>query len=905
MEQVASALADRYRIERELGQGGMATVYLAQDLKHHRKVAIKVLKPELAAVIGAERFLREIQTVAALQHPHILGLIDSGAAEVERSGGQAVERSTASFLVYYVMPYVDGESLRERLSREKQLPIPDAIRIASEVASALDYAHRHGVIHRDIKPENILLHDGSALVADFGIALAMNNTAGYRMTETGMSLGTPQYMSPEQAMGEREIGPRSDVYALGAVTYEMLTGDPPFTGNTAQAIVAKVMTEKPTAIRRVRERVPPSVEDAVFTALEKLPADRFATAAEFASALNSGVHAADLPSRRAAEPAHLGTRRLLGLTTSVAVLGLAAAAWLFVTRPHAAPAAVARYQVPAPGLKTADQLFIGAPFALSPDGSRLAYVANVNAAEPVLMLRNQGDITAHQLAGTEGADNPFFSPDGQWIAYVAHQKLYKVSADRGAPVELAQAQPVFAPGGAWRGNGAIIFNSGPTHLLSVPADGGPVDTVATMEPLTYAAFPATVPGTDVVLVTECSNNCAHMDVAAYNLRNHQRKLLLPNTARAWVLPGNLLIAVRVDGTVVGGELDPAALALSGDPVPLLNDVAMAAGVTPEMSVSGNGTLVYLPRAGASDDVTPVRMDRAGRVSALDPAWHDYLQYPSLSPDGRQLAVNILTQGRMDIWVKQLPAGPLTRLTFDGVLNYRPAWTSDGRSFSYSSDRDGLTHLFLLRGDGSSQPQRLMPYDTTQVDESLWSHDGRWLVYRAGVVNGKRDIYARAVTGDTTRLTVADSPNFDEYTPAVSPDGHWLAYVSDESGREQVFVRPFPDAGRSRLQVSTAGGTQPAWSHSGRELFFVSASDSLIAVDVSGSSASDFRPGAHRALFSLQAGHIATLAFHRSYEVTPDDRGFIMLQVTGATRNTDSNLTIVLNWLDEVRRQVRR
>src|SRR6185295_16476131 len=264
------ALADRYRFQRELGEGGMATVYLAQDLKHDRRVAIKVLKPELAAVIGAGRFLREIKTIATLQHPHILGLIDSGEVN-----------GTA----YYVMPFVEGESLRDRLRREKQLPIADAVRVATEVASALDYAHRHGVIHRDIKPENVMLHDGSALVADFGIALAASKAGGTRMTETGMSLGTPTYMSPEQAMGEREITARSDVYALGAMTYEMLLGEPPFTGPTAQSIVARVVTEAPRPLLTQRHTIPAHVEAAVLTALEKLPADRFSSAAEFAQAL--------------------------------------------------------------------------------------------------------------------------------------------------------------------------------------------------------------------------------------------------------------------------------------------------------------------------------------------------------------------------------------------------------------------------------------------------------------------------------------------------------------------------------------------------------------------------------------------------------------------------------------------
>ncbi len=270
-DRLGAALADRYGIKRELGQGGMATVFLAHDLRHDRPVALKVLRAELAAVIGAERFLAEIKTTANLQHPHILPLFDSGSAD--------------SFL-YYVMPYVEGESLRDRLSREKQVPVAEAVRIATEVAGALDYAHRHGVVHRDIKPENILLHGGHALVADFGIALAVSTAGGgTRMTETGMSLGTPHYMSPEQAMGEREITPKADIYALGCVLYEMLLGEPPFTGPTAQAVVAEVLTQKPKSIVARRERVPGHVEDAVFTALEKLPADRFATAAAFAEAL--------------------------------------------------------------------------------------------------------------------------------------------------------------------------------------------------------------------------------------------------------------------------------------------------------------------------------------------------------------------------------------------------------------------------------------------------------------------------------------------------------------------------------------------------------------------------------------------------------------------------------------------
>src|SRR6476660_7884541 len=320
------ALADRYRIEGEIGAGGMATVYLAQDLRHDRRVALKLLRPELSAVIGAERVLAGIKLTANLQHPHILPLFDSGEAVVDNPEG-------AQRFLFYVMPFVEGESLRARLNREKQLPVAEAVRIATEVASALDYAHRHGVVHRDIKPENILLHDGRALVADFGIALAASKAGGNRMTETGMSLGTPHYMSPEQAMGEREITPRSDVYALGVVLYEMLTGDPPFTGSTAQAVVARVLTEAPRSLRPQRKSIPPYVEAAVLTALEKLPADRFATAAEFAHALSPAgattrrlpAAAGEPPTRGAGLRARLRDPVTLCLAATAAVaLGLAA-----------------------------------------------------------------------------------------------------------------------------------------------------------------------------------------------------------------------------------------------------------------------------------------------------------------------------------------------------------------------------------------------------------------------------------------------------------------------------------------------------------------------------------------------------------------------------------------------------
>src|SRR5215208_1628967 len=371
------ALADRYRIEREIGAGGMATVFLAHDIRHDRRVALKLLRPELSAVIGAERFLAEIKLTANLQHPHILPLFDSGEAD--------------GFL-FYVMPFVEGESLRARLNRDKQLPVTDAVRITTEVASALDYAHRHGVVHRDIKPENILLHDGQALVADFGIALAASKAGGNRMTETGMSLGTPHYMSPEQAMGEREITARSDVYALGAVLSELLSGDPPFTGSTAQAVVARVVTESPRPLLPQRHTIPRHVEAATLTALEKLPADRFATAAEFADALRNPTYAATVPVTAAvpgrARPA---ARRWIGVLVPAAALLLAAAAGAALwSRSHRPPAALlSQFSLalkPHQNLQPPNPAG-GARIALSPDGRALVYIGPADGGTRLWLRR--------------------------------------------------------------------------------------------------------------------------------------------------------------------------------------------------------------------------------------------------------------------------------------------------------------------------------------------------------------------------------------------------------------------------------------------------------------------------------------------------------------------------------------
>jgi Tol biopolymer transport system component/tRNA A-37 threonylcarbamoyl transferase component Bud32 len=889
-DRLQGALTDRYRIEREIGAGGMATVYRAQDIRHDRKVAIKVLRPELAAVIGAERFLREIKTIATLQHPHILGLIDSGEVN-----------GTA----YYVMPFVEGESLRDRLRRDKQLPIPDAVRLATEVAAALDYAHRHGVIHRDIKPENVMLHDGSALVADFGIALAVSSAGATRMTETGMSLGTPHYMSPEQAMGEREITARSDVYALGAMTYEMLVGEPPFTGPTAQAIIAKVMTNEPAPLTAQRRSVPAAVEDAVLTALAKLPADRFGSAAEFAAALRGDV-ARPTGTRRIAAPASSPVAlRVVGLIAAVAALAAAAlAAKAF--RSTSGP--VTRFTLDLPDLRVNHIGYYGNAFAISPDGSRLAFITRGGSGSDGpggithLMVRDRRELQPRLLDGTDGADGPFFSPDGQWIAYIANGKLYKVAAAGGGPpAQVADSANPLLAGGTWLEDGRIIFTSPSFALLAVSSSGGAVTTLAPAPKNGGMIFPAVLPRKDVLLVTRCGNNCAQQVLMAVNLKTQALDTILRGASRGFYLPNGDLIAVLQDGRVVGGAFDAGALRFKGTPAVLLSGVQSELTIIPEFAVADDGTMVYLPSNATAGRATPAEVDRTGKSRVLDPSWLAQFNGMTLSPDGRQVAVSLAEGSGGILWVKQLDAGPLTRLSFDGTVNYRGAWMADGKTLSYSSDRRGTaTWLYRVRADGSDKPERLFPTDTSQIEEADWSRDGHWVAYRSGTIAGLRDIYARRLDGDTARIAIAAGPA-DEYMPALSPDGRWIAYVSLESGQEEVYVRPFPQADRARWQVSTAGGTSPVWAHSGRELFYIAPGDTLVSASVAG--AADFRVTGHHSLFSTRP--FVLPPYHQAFGVRPGDRTFVMLQRSSAAGPETRRLTVVLNWFTELDGKVRK
>ncbi|HET9039475.1 MAG TPA: protein kinase, partial [Gemmatimonadales bacterium] len=785
---------------------------------------VKVLRPELAAVIGAERFLAEIKLTANLQHPHILPLFDSGEAD--------------GFL-FYVMPYVEGETLRDRLNREKQLPVADAVRITTEVAAALDYAHRHGVIHRDIKPENILLHDGQALVADFGIALAASKAGGSRMTETGMSLGTPHYMSPEQAMGEREITARSDVYALGAVLYEMLSGDPPFTGSTAQAVVARVVTESPRSLVTQRHTIPRNIEAAVLTALEKLPADRFATAAEFAEALrdkgySTGAATVALPAVAGAAAGAGAAGRRAGVVTiaafAVAAIATVAALWGWL-RPRPVPT-VQRYSVllrPNEGLRPSG---IAGNLGISPDGNRIAYVG-VAEGGTRLWLREHDKLRPIPIAGTENGLSPFFSPDGNQVAFtVAGRSLRVAPLNGGPPVTLSDS--INSAGGDW-GTDGYIYIELDDGLGRIKATGGPIEKLFTMSEAKHeigAEYPNVMPdGKGIVfrrrLTGQGPNEFEIMEMA---VPQGTPRLLVRGVYAHYAASGHLLV-VSGDGKLLAMPFDPKKREVTGPSVAVMDGLLRTGPFEVNLAVSANGTLAY-SSGGSAAATTAWWVGRDGAAAPVDTTWRPdgNIGTVALSPDGRSLAVMLVRGITADAWVKQLPAGPFSRVTFGDTIHLRPAWTGDGRSLVYINDLGaGAGQPVMTRADGTGAPHALLR-SQFQFAQVAPTPDGKWLLLRRSFAEaGGGDLYGLK-TGDTTLVPLLTS-GAREMSPSVSPDGRWLAYVSNESGKDEVYVRPFPDVASAKWQASVSGGTVPVWARNGRELFYLNGKGEMTSLPI--------------------------------------------------------------------------
>ncbi|MCH7875883.1 MAG: protein kinase [Gemmatimonadetes bacterium] len=914
-ERLSSAIADRYVIERELGQGGMATVYLAHDVKHDRKVALKVLRPELAAVIGAERFLQEIKVTANLQHSHILPLYDSGAAE--------------GFL-FYVMPYVEGETLRTLLAREKQLGVDEAVDLACKVASALEHAHKQGVVHRDIKPDNILMRDGDPVVADFGIALALSHAGGTRLTETGLSIGTPQYMSPEQAMGEREITAKSDVYALGCVLYEMLTGEPPFVGPTAQAIIARVITEDPRPLLLQRRTVPEHVAEAVHKALNKLPADRFHTAAEFGHALSLRTSTATVPGRsvpriRIRLP---GTPLVWALTLALVAMTLVAA-WSLTSRPELPVVHMAMGLPPEQAMIYRGINLTPPRVAITPNGSTIIYAGSgpTPAVLPgggrafrggqfalgvgsQLWIRPLNELQGLPIAGTEMGWAPAISPDGSRFVFTVFDEGradIKVAPVAGGPLLTVASLSAFSSA-SWGPDDRVYFiDASGRGVLSVPAGGGPVDTVTVLPSFPAGArvlWPHVLPDGRGAIVTVGLQEQSRLSTHKIHVVDFEAgtSRLLVEGAYGLYSPSGHLLYVTSENVLMAVPFDPRSREITGRPTALVEGVDFRNNGASDLAVSTTGSLVY-STPGINAPEVMVQVDRFGTVEPVDPDWTGNLEFEgmALSPDGTRLAVELVSPGRAraEIWIKRLPRGPLSRLTFEGVDNHAPTWSPDGSSLVYlSRTQAGNWLLFQRPADGSGTAEPL-PTPEREMHEVIWSSDGAWLL---GSVSGppSDDIVARRVDGDTAWTVVVDGPA-DEFEPALSPSGRWLAYVSEESGQAEIYIRPFPNTSSGKWQISTGGGIEPLWGNTDRELYYRSFDGMTVweASLANGPSAA-----VRRVAIEIEEGVYEANPRNRLVVRTPDGQRFLMINQTGQG-DVSGDMVFVQNFFAHLRARSRQ
>jgi len=811
LERLAAALADRYRIEGELGAGGMATVYLAHDLKHNRKVAVKVLRPELAAALGAERFLREIEIAAGLSHPHILPVHDSGEA---------------SGFLFYVMPYVEGESLRDRITREKQLPLDDALVLAREVADALSFAHARGVIHRDIKPENILLQGGHAVVADFGIARAVDAAGGSQLTETGVSLGTPTYMSPEQAAGERDLDGRSDLYALGCVLYEMLAGQPPFTGPTVESVIHQHLAATPPAITQLRPAVPAPVAGVLQRALAKNPADRFSPVAQFADALRD-------PARTGPVAATTSPRR--GLVAGIAMIAVVAIAVTFVlfARSGNAPVPVIGRTIQVtrePGLEVDP--------AISPDGQLVAYAAGTTSHMQIFVRQVSGGRTVQLTTDTAGNYRwPRWSPDGSRIAYQAMDGVYVVPALGGAPRLVARTPTPTAAanigsytplaGVAWSPDGqriAFAGNIGITGLWIVGADGG--DSTRLEVPL-QTTSPSWSPDGSRLAVS-VGNSIFVFGMAYFANAGPSAIWVVPadgsapvqitdgrslDVSPAWSPDGRFLYFVSDRG----GSRDVYRLPADGRGTPQRVTTGLDAQT---ISLSPDGRRLAYTRLQSSSNIWSLPVPADGPIPARDAVpittGTQKIETLDVTRDGRRLVFDSDRGGNADLYVMATGGGEAVQLTTDSAGDYSPAWSPDGTRIAFHSMRAGNRDIFTMNADGTGLTQR-----TTDPREELdpsWSPDGKAVVAEI-IASDDWDrgnfviVPVNGPAGGPRSLTgIGD---FCEWSPTDSV----IAFHADDGIR---LMEPGGDSTRL-LASNLADGSEAfyaAWSSDGRTLYYL-------------------------------------------------------------------------------------
>jgi eukaryotic-like serine/threonine-protein kinase len=773
----------------------MATVFLARDVRYDRKVAVKVLSPELGAVLGAERFLSEIRVTATLQHPNLLPLFDSG-----ESGG----------LLYYVMPFVDGETLRARLDREKQLSVADTVRLGSAIASALDYAHRNGVIHRDLKPENILLQDGQPLVADFGIALAVSNAGGARVTQTGLSLGTPQYMSPEQATGDRTIDARSDVYALGAILYECLTGEPPHTGTTAQAIIARLMTEEPRAISATRKSVPAHVEAAIAMALQKLPADRWGSARDLGEALQEASRTV---------PQHVVASRSGPSRWSARAISVCAGAGVVAV---GAGYAGGMRNVERAGLEPT-HFTVGLPIdvrvaspaglnvGISRDGRRLLVVGErvVGGGEYMVYARHLDSLDAYPVAGSERGAGPVFTPDGENVVVMRPQGDQRVVSrmplQGGAATTLVELNGALL-GASWANGEYYVFAPGSTvqrlgdrtKKARVIADIGQVPKAA------YFSNPYPFPDGKTV---GARVHVGDVDkLALFSIDSGAVRLTDIEMSNVVGYIDGTLFFGKLDGWIYQVRFDPASGDVQGVPERVMGGISAKSAGGLNAVLSSTGTLAIL-RGAVGGNIEFRAFDGTLRTVQTERKQYRALRW---SPDGSRIAAELIAataQSFVDeLWLIDPRSGAPTRVTYGD----NAAWSADGRMIAYSAGTNTDTGgLYLALVDGSAPARRVF---SGRARASALLQNG------ASLLVEQRGRLFTVPTSDSTKRMAVIRDDENGRAARVSPDENWLAYLSDRNGRTDLFVKPLTSGG-AVTQVSVQGATHASWGGNGRHLYY--------------------------------------------------------------------------------------
>jgi len=873
-----------YEIVAPVGAGGMGEVYRARDTRLGRDVAVKILPPDFAANEGfLARFEREARTVSSLNHPNICTLFDVGR-----------ENDTH----YLVMELIEGESLAERLLKGP-LPLEQVLRYGAQIADAIGRAHRQGIVHRDLKPGNVMITKSGAKLLDFGLArsgpdaspvqgLTSLATQAVPLTQAGTILGTFQYMAPEQLEG-LEADARTDIFALGALLYEMATGQRAFEGATRTSLIAAIVSATPRPMSELVELTPPALEQVVRRCLAKDPDDRWQSAADVGSQLHWIADAGS----RAGEAAPLAARRRFRMRAAWGLHAVTAAAAVIATLAIVAmrrePIAVVNTSV----LPPKDMRFdvgVGAP-AASPDGQRIAYIALGQDGKSALWIRTLSTGSAQALPGTEGATHPFWSPDSRQVGFFASSKLRRIDAS-GGPAQ-AICDVAGGRGGAWGADGTILFTpSTSSSLHRVPVTGGTsvAETVldSTRNEISHRYAEFLPDGKHYLFLVEASAETPGteqgMALFAGVLGSKERKLVVATNAQARFSPATGRLLFLRGGALVAQRFDPRTQSLSGEAVPLAEAVRRSGRFEAAFSLSRTGLLVF--QSGSSNNPAQlVLLDRSGRdVGLVGKTVADYV-WPRFSHDGTRVAVEIrdpATQ-KSDVWVMDVARGTSTRLTFDSESDYIPVWSLDDRRIYFSGNRSGRGDVFARSSSGTGTDALIHASPNNDMLHMI-SPDGAsaWIMSnqpRQGYDILRLDL----ATGEATDFI---STPFVEWGPSPSPDGRWLAYASTESGRGELYAQSLLDDG-GKWQVSIEGGGWSKWTRGGRELVYQAANRKLMAVDIR--LEPTFQAGTPRELFDPRMRVSAAM----EWDVSADGERFVVNRAIEAPGVEP--LTLVQNW----------